>query len=133
VKRPSRPRRPLLTCNHMVAYNPPVNADAVFKALADPSRRTLLDRLFEDNGQSVTELCVGLGMTRQAVSKHLGILERANLVATLKRGRDKEHYLNPVPIHEIAERWIGKYERGRLRALHELKNKLEGKGGKGNG
>jgi DNA-binding transcriptional ArsR family regulator len=119
--------RPILTCNHLVAYNPRVNTDAVFKALADPSRRKLLDRLFEDNGQRLTELCVGLRMTRQAVSKHLGILERANLVATLKRGRDKEHYLNPVPIHEIAERWIGKYERGRLRALHDLKNKLESK------
>ncbi len=107
-----------------------MNTDAVFKALADPSRRTLLDRLFEDNGQSLNQLCAGLRMTRQAVSKHLGILERANLVATLKRGRDKHHFLNPVPIHEIAERWIGKYERVRLHALHDLKKKLEHKKGK---
>jgi DNA-binding transcriptional ArsR family regulator len=101
--------------------------DAVFKALADPSRRKLLDRLFARNGQSLTELCAGLDMTRQAVAKHLVLLEKANLVAAIKRGRDKLHYLNPVPIHEIAERWISKYERSRLRALHELKKNLEGK------
>ena len=101
----------------------------MFKALADPSRRKLLDRLFRRNGQTLSELCVGLGMTRQAVSKHLGILERANLVAAQKSGRDKRHYLNPVPIHEIAERWIGKYERQRLRALHDLKKRLESEGG----
>jgi DNA-binding transcriptional ArsR family regulator len=101
------------------------NEDAVFKALADASRRQLLDRLFERNGQTLSELCVGLEMTRQAVSKHLVLLEEANLVVTLKRGRDKLHYLNPVPINEMAERWIGKYERGRLRALSELKKSLE--------
>jgi len=106
-----------------------VDTDAVFKALADPHRRKLLDRLFEKNGQSLSELCVGLDMTRQAVSKHLGILERANLVVALKSGRDKLHYLNPVPINEISERWIGKYERLRLRALQDLKRHLEGKGG----
>ncbi|MGO8792801.1 MAG: ArsR/SmtB family transcription factor [Terriglobia bacterium] len=105
-----------------------MDTDAVFKALADPHRRKLLDRLFEENGQTLGKLCVGLGMTRQAVSKHLGILERANLVVALKRGRDKQHYLNPVPIQEIAERWIGKYERLRLRALHDLKKRLEGEG-----
>src|SRR5271154_3577766 len=104
-----------------------MDTDLVFKALADGSRRRLLDRLFEENGQTLSELCVGLEMTRQAVSKHLGLLERANLVVTVKRGRDKLHYLNPVPIHEIAERWIGKYERLRLSALHDLKKKLEGK------
>src|SRR5262245_33379900 len=101
--------------------------DAVFRALADGSRRELLDRLYERNGQTLGELCEGLAMSRQAVTKHLVILEEANLVATLWRGREKLHYLNPVPIHEIAERWIRKYERGRLRALAELKKNLEGK------
>jgi DNA-binding transcriptional ArsR family regulator len=99
--------------------------DQVFKALADGSRRELLDRLFADNGQTLGELCERLDMTRQAVSKHLAILEEANLVATVRRGREKLHYLNPVPINEIAERWIGKFERHRLRALSELKTKLE--------
>jgi DNA-binding transcriptional ArsR family regulator len=100
--------------------------DEVFKALADASRRKLLDRLFTANGQTLGELCEGLDMSRQAVTKHLTLLEEANLVATIWRGREKLHYLNPVPIHEIAERWIGKFERGRLRALHELKKGLEG-------
>src|SRR5437762_13956569 len=100
--------------------------DEVFKALADASRRELLDRLRADNGQTLNELCACLDMTRQAVSKHLGILEEANLVATVKQGREKLHYLNPVPIHEITERWIGKYERQRLDALRRLKKKLEG-------
>jgi len=103
-----------------------MDADAVFKALADANRRKLLDRLFERNGQTLTELCVDLDMTRQAVAKHLLVLERANLVATEKRGRDKLHYLNPAPIHAIAERWMAKYERSRLHALSELKNRLEG-------
>jgi DNA-binding transcriptional ArsR family regulator len=99
--------------------------DAVFKALADESRRELLDRLRADNGQTLNELSTRLEMTRQAVSKHLGILEAANLVATVRRGREKLHYLNPVPIHEITERWIGKFERSRLQALSELKKGLE--------
>ena len=99
--------------------------DAVFKALADPSRRQLLDRLHARNGQTLGEMCERLAMTRQAVSKHLAVLEAANLVVAIKRGREKLHYLNPVPIHEIAERWIDKYERGRLQALSELKKKLE--------
>ena len=99
--------------------------DAVFKALADESRRDLLDRLRADNGQTLNGLWVRLDMTRQAVSQHLAILEAANLVATVRRGREKLHYLNPVPIHEIAERWIGKFERGRLQALSELKKGLE--------
>lgn len=99
--------------------------DAVFKALADESRRELLDRLRAENGQTLGELCQRLDMTRQAVSKHLVILEEANLVATVKRGREKLHYLNPVPIHEIAERWIGKFERSRLQALSDLKKSLE--------
>jgi DNA-binding transcriptional ArsR family regulator len=99
--------------------------DMVFKALADPTRRKLLDRLHADNGQTLGELCERLAMTRQAVTKHLVLLEEANLVATLRRGREKLHYLNPVPIHEIAQRWIGKFERSRLDALSELKKKLE--------
>ena len=100
--------------------------DAVFKALADESRRDLLDRLRADNGQTLGQLCAALPeITRQAVSKHLGILEEANLVATIKRGREKLHYLNPVPIHEIGERWIGKFERSRLQALSDMKTALE--------
>ena len=100
--------------------------DKVFKALADASRRELLDRLRADNGQTLWQLCAHLDMTRQAVTKHLAVLEEANLVAIIWRGREKLHYLNPVPIHEIAERWIGKFERGRLRILAELKKQLEG-------
>jgi DNA-binding transcriptional ArsR family regulator len=99
--------------------------DAVFRALADPVRRRLLDRLRARNGQTLRELCEGHDMTRQAVTKHLAILESANLVVTLRRGREKLHYLNPVPIQEIADRWIGKYDRVRLRALSELKRRLE--------
>jgi DNA-binding transcriptional ArsR family regulator len=104
--------------------------DEVFKALADGSRRELLDRLRADNGLTLGELCArlsksGAAMTRQAVSKHLAILEGANLVATVWRGREKLHYLNPVPIHDIADRWIGKFERSRLQALSELKKALE--------
>lgn len=99
--------------------------DEVFRALADASRRELLDRLRADNGQTLGDLCVRLSMTRQAVSKHLAILEGANLVATVWRGREKLHYLNPVPIHYIADRWIGKFERSRLQALSELKKALE--------
>ena len=99
--------------------------DEVFKALADASRRELLDRLRADNGQTLGELCARLAMTRQAVSKHLAILEDANLVVVVWRGREKLHYLNPVPIHDIADRWIGKFERSRLQALSELKKGLE--------
>ena len=99
--------------------------DAVFRALADVSRRELLDRLHAENGQTLGQLCARLDMTRQAVSKHLAILEEANLIATVKRGREKLHYLNPVPIHDIGERWIGKFERSRLQALSDLKNALE--------
>ena len=99
--------------------------DAAFRALADPSRRHLLDRLHARNGQTLNELADGLDMSRQAVTKHLVLLEAANLVVTEWRGREKLHYLNPVPIHEIAERWIGKFERRRLRALADLKRRLE--------
>lgn len=100
--------------------------DDVFRALADPSRRALLDRLHAQNGQSLGQLCEGLAMTRQAVTKHLGILERANLIATRKEGREKLHFINPVPIAEIADRWIRKFERPRLDALAALKANLEG-------
>ena len=99
--------------------------DAVFKALADESRRKLLDVLHRSNGQTLGELCAHLDMTRQAATKHLLLLEAANLVAAVWRGREKLHYLNPVPIHEISERWIGKYERHRLQALGDLKKGLE--------
>jgi DNA-binding transcriptional ArsR family regulator len=99
--------------------------DKVFKALAAQERRLLLDRLRARNGQTLGELCAHLDMTRQAVTKHLKILEGASLVVCIWEGREKLHYLNPVPIHEIGERWIGKYERGSLRALSELKKKLE--------
>ncbi|OKO86154.1 helix-turn-helix domain-containing protein [Bradyrhizobium sp. AS23.2] len=99
--------------------------DEVFKALADASRRSLLDRLHAKNGQTLNELCEGLAMTRQAVTKHLVILEEANLVTTIRHGREKLHYLNPVPIHQIGERWIKKFERGKLAALSELKRQLE--------
>src|ERR1051326_3908074 len=99
--------------------------DAVFKALADESRRKLLAQLHKHNGQTLGELCDHIDMTRQAVTKHLLLLEAANLVAVVWRGREKLHYLNPVPIHEISERWIGKYERHRLQALSDLKKGLE--------
>ena len=101
--------------------------DAVFRALADPTRRQLLDRLFARNGQTLGALCEELEMSRQAVTKHLVLLEAANLISARKRGREKLHFLNPVPINEIADRWIGKYERHRVRALADLKKKLEGK------
>ena len=113
-----------LTRNHLVSYY--LSAmDEVFRALADASRRLLLDRLHAKNGQTLNELCDGLAMTRQAVTKHLAILEEANLVTTLRNGREKLHYLNPVPIHQIGERWIKKFERGKLAALSELKRQLE--------
>ena len=99
--------------------------DAVFKALADESRRKLLDQLHKNNGQTLGELCEHLDMTRQAVTKHLLLLEAANLVTIVWQGREKLHYLNPVPLHEISERWIGKYERHRLQALSDLKKGLE--------
>ena len=100
--------------------------DAVFRALADASRRALLDRLHSRNGQTLGELCRGLDMTRQAVAKHLAILAQANLISWKRQGREKFHFINPVPINEIAERWIGKFERPRLDALSGLKRKLEG-------
>jgi DNA-binding transcriptional ArsR family regulator len=101
--------------------------DAVFKALADASRRTLLDELHMNNGQTLNELCGHLDMSRQAVTKHLVLLEMAKLVVTVWHGREKLHYLNPMPLHEIYERWISKYERHRLQALSDLKKGLENK------
>ena len=104
--------------------------DAVFKALADSSRRKLLDELRKENGQTLSELCEQLEMTRQAVTKHLVLLEKASLIAVVWRGREKLHYLNPMPLHEIYERWIGKYERHRLQALSDLKRGLESSAGR---
>jgi DNA-binding transcriptional ArsR family regulator len=100
--------------------------DKVFKALADPTRRRLLDLLHGDNGQTLSALCEGMAMTRQGVTQHLQQLEEANLVAVVWQGREKLHYLNPVPLYEIQDRWIGKFERNRLGALRDLKRKLEG-------
>lgn len=99
--------------------------DLVFAALADPGRRKLLDRLFAGNGLTLGTLCARMKMSRQAVSKHLAILERARLVTTHWRGREKLHYLNPVPIHQVQARWISKFETGRLDLLSELKSRLE--------
>jgi DNA-binding transcriptional ArsR family regulator len=100
--------------------------DAVFRALADPSRRRLLDRLHARNGQTLRELCQGLRMTRQAVAKHLTVLHEANIVSWKRQGREKLHFINPVPLNEIAERWIAKFEQRRLSALSALKKHLEG-------
>ena len=102
----------------MAAYRA---SDDVFRALADPSRRLLLDSLNERNGQTLRELCVGLDMARQSVSKHLAVLEAANLITTVRRGREKHHYLNAAPINEIAERWITRYDQDRVQALADLK------------
>jgi len=102
--------------------------DMVFKALADPGRRKLLDRLFESSGLTLGQLCDEMGMTRQAVSQHLALLEEANLVVTTWRGREKLHFLNPVPIHEIYDRWVKKFERRSMKALDQLKKQLEGEG-----
>jgi DNA-binding transcriptional ArsR family regulator len=99
--------------------------DEVFKALADASRRRLLDSLNARNGQSLRELCAGLDMARQSVSKHLAVLEAASLVTTMRRGREKLHYLNAAPVNAIAERWISQYDRERARALADLKTALE--------
>ncbi len=103
-----------------------MKTNAVFRALADPSRRKLLDRLHEKNGQTLGDLCRGLDMTRQAVAKHLAILRKANLVSWKREGRERLHFINPVPINEIAERWINKFEYPHLRALSNLKKGLEG-------
>jgi uncharacterized protein YndB with AHSA1/START domain/DNA-binding transcriptional ArsR family regulator len=101
------------------------DGDAVFRALADPTRRALLDRLREQNGQTLTELCGPLNMARQSATQHLGVLEAANLITTVRRGRAKLHYLNPVPLWDIERRWIGKFERPRLTALSAIKDQAE--------
>lgn len=100
--------------------------DKVFKALGDPSRRRLLDLLCETNGQTLGQLCAGLDMTRQSTTQHLGLLEDANLVTTRRRGREKLHFINPVPLHDVYERWVRKFETNRLTLLHDLKQLLEG-------
>ena len=123
------PRGPRLTCKYLLAYYQDTlkgGLDKVFKALADPTRRRLLDQLHRDNGQTLTALCQHMDMTRQAVTQHLQLLTDANLVAVVWRGREKLHYLNPVPLYEIQDRWINKFERSRLAALRDLKRKLEG-------
>ena len=108
--------------------NPDTDEDKVFKALADPSRRKLLDLLCARNGQTLGQLCGHLDMARQSATQHLALLEAANLVSTARRGREKLHYINPVPIHEVYERWVRTFERQRLSLLHELKTQLEGGG-----
>jgi DNA-binding transcriptional ArsR family regulator len=99
--------------------------DATFKALSDPNRRYLLDLLYREDGQRLSDLCTQMDMTRQAVSQHLALLESANLVTTLRHGREKLHYLNPLPIQEISDRWIHKYARRRVQAVQDLKQRLE--------
>ena len=99
--------------------------DLLFKALADPSRRTVLDLLRAHDGRTLNDLCAHLDMTCQGVTQHLRVLEAANLVATVRRGREKLHFLNPVPLHEIFERWISKFDTPRLKALVDLKRRLE--------
>jgi DNA-binding transcriptional ArsR family regulator len=99
--------------------------DLLFNALADPSRRKLLDLLYARDGQTLSELCEHLDMTRQGVTQHLDLLEAANLVTTKRRGREKLHFLNPVPLHQLYERWIAKFEKPRLKALADLKRRLE--------
>lgn len=102
-----------------------MDADKVFKALGDPTRRKLLDALCDNNGQSLGELCAHLQMTRQSVTQHLDLLEDANLLSTVRRGREKRHFINPVPLQEVYERWIRKFERQQLSLLHDLKKELE--------
>ena len=99
--------------------------DALFKALADPGRRKLLDLLHAHDGRTLNDLCEHLDMSRQGVTQHLDLLEAANLVVTMRRGREKLHFLNPVPLHEIYERWIAKFEKPRLKALADLKKRME--------
>ena len=103
-----------------------MDADKVFKALGDPTRRKLLDLLYEKNGQTLGELCEHLDMARQSATQHIGLLEAAILVSSVWRGREKLHFINPVPLHEVYERWVRKFERQRLSLLHDLKKELEG-------
>ena len=104
-----------------------MHEDKVFKALGDPTRRKLLDLLCERNGQTLGQLCDHLDMARQSATQHLALLEEANLVTTVRRGREKLHFINPVPLHEVYARWVRKFERQRLELLHDLKTELEGK------
>ena len=123
---PVRPELSLLTCKYLLAYDARMStADLLFKALADPGRRKLMDRLHAHDGQTLGELCRHLDMTRQGVTQHLAVLEAANLVAVRWRGREKLHFLNPVPLQEVYDRWIRKFERPRLKALRDLKRRLE--------
>lgn len=103
-----------------------MHEDKVFKALGDPTRRKLLDLLCKQNGQTLGQLCENLDMARQSATQHIGILETANLVSTVRRGREKLHFINPVPLYEVYERWVRKFETQRLSLLHDLKTKLEG-------
>jgi DNA-binding transcriptional ArsR family regulator len=114
-----------LTCDHLVTYSADVDDDRVFKALADPTRRLLLDRLFERDGRTLRELESDLDMTRFGVMKHLRVLEDGGLVVTRRSGREKLHFLNPVPIRLIHDRWIDKYTERQVSALADLKNELE--------
>lgn len=114
-------------CLFMGKGSEPMDADKVFKALGDPTRRKLLDLLCEQNGQTLGALCEHLAMARQSVTQHLDLLEEANLVSTTRRGREKLHFINPVPLHDIYERWVRKFELQRLTLLHDLKRELEGK------
>ena len=100
--------------------------DKVFKALGDPTRRKILDLLAEKNGQTLSQLCEHLEMTRQSATQHIDLLITANLLSTVKRGREKLHYINPVPLYDIYERWVRKFETQRLKLLHDLKSELEG-------
>src|SRR4030095_16339536 len=113
----------VFTC--IISSRMPTELNDVFKALADPTRRRLLDRLHENNGQTLGELCAGIAMARQSATQHLGVLQAANLVTTVRRGREKLHYLNPVPLTDIQERWIDKFEVPRLRTLSTVKRRAE--------
>tara|TARA_R110000751_G_scaffold8822_6_gene34079 strand:- start:4849 stop:5214 length:366 start_codon:yes stop_codon:yes gene_type:complete len=118
----------LNTCiiGFMINATEPMDTDKVFKALGDPTRRRLLDLLVERNGQTLGQLCENLDMARQSATQHLGILEDANLISTVKRGREKLHFINPVPLHGVYVRWVQKFEQHRLALLHDLKQELEG-------
>jgi DNA-binding transcriptional ArsR family regulator len=104
----------------------PIDVDKVFRALGDPTRVKVLDLLHERNGQTLGELCEHLAMSRQSATQHIGVLEAANLVTAVWRGREKLHFINPMPLHEVYERWVSKFERQRLELLHDLKKQLEG-------
>ena len=122
-----RSPRDYFICKYLLAYNELVDTDKVFKALADPGRRRLLDQLHADNGQTLTALWAHMEMTRQAVTQHLQLLEEASLVAIVWQGREKLHYLNPVPLHAIYARWVRKFEPSNLDVLYDLKTQLESK------